>query len=202
MNAPLPTSPPPTRRSVGKWLLRIFLGCFLVAVAAPLAIAFAVLNVSGDTRALRNAVVRGDDARWQKQLELNLGSIPFTAARLALPFIDIPPDAKLAFSALRGVEFSIHELKSSQPDRARIIADADARMTKRGWDRVVAVIDGKDAVAVYVQSGPGSEISVSTLVINGRQMIAATGHGKLEPLFQLAMKKAEDEGLLDRSRTK
>jgi len=191
-------NPPPQSASVGKWLLRIFFGCFLLAVAAPLAVALAVLHVSGDTRALRNAVIKGDDARWRKQIELNIGSIPFTAARLAMPFIEMPVEAKLAISAIRGVEFSVHELESSKPDAARILKEADERMTKRGWDRVVMVRDGREAVAVYVQPGTDSELKVSVLVLEGKQMVAVTGHGRLEPLFELAMKKADDEGLLDR----
>jgi hypothetical protein len=116
-----------------------------------------------------------------------------------MPFIKIDPDVKLAVSAVHGVEFSVHELESSKPDAARILADADTRMFKRGWDRVVMVRDGAEAVAVYAQITPGSDIKVSVLVLEGRQMVAVTGHGKLEPLFELAMKKARDEGLLDRS---
>jgi hypothetical protein len=199
MNPPVINSQPaPTRASVGKWLLRIFLGCFLLAVAAPVAIAFAVLHISGDTRALRNVVIHGDDARWRKQIELNLGSLPFTAARLAMPFIDVNPEVKLAVSAVRGLELSVHELKSSEPDRARILAESDAKMTKRGWDRVVAVLDGHTAVAVYTQTDGGAALNISALILDGRQMVAVTGQGNLQPLYELAMKKAGEEGLLDR----
>jgi len=200
MNPPIINShPAPPRASVGKWLLRIFLGCFLLAVAAPVAIAFAVMHVSGDTRALRNTVIHGDDARWNKQVELNLGSLPFTLARVAMPFIEgVDPEIKMAVSAVRGLELSVHELKSSEPDRARILAEADVKMTKRGWDRVVAVLDGRTAVAVYTQTGRGNELNISALVLEGKQMVAVTGQGNLQPLYELAMKKVEEEGLLDR----
>ena len=191
---------PRAQAGTGKWLLRIFLGAFLLAVAAPVAFALAILHISGDTRALRNAAIHGDDARWKKTIELNIGSAPFTLARMALPFVKIDPVAKEAFTALRGVEFSVHELTGSEPDRARILTEADARMTRRGWDRVVAVLNKDATVAVYTQGEPGEDLRISALVLAGRQMVAVTGRGNLEPIFDLAMRKAEQEGLPRRAR--
>lgn len=185
---------------LGTWLLRIFLGCFLLAVGVPIALAVALLHLSGDTRALRNAAIEGDSATWKKRIELHVGAIPFAAARMALPFVRVDEDAKTAFSSLRSVEFSIHELTSSEPDRARVIAEADARMSRRGWDRVVAVLNRDTAVSVYTQGEPGDDLKISALVLNARHMVAVTGRGNLQPIFQLAMKKATEEGLPRRNR--
>jgi hypothetical protein len=96
------------------------------------------------------------------------------------------------------VEVSVHELTSSRPDRARILTDADARMSKRGWDRVVMVLEGQTAVAVYTQAEQSGDLKISALVLEGRQMVAVTGRGNLEPIFELAMKKAEGQGFLER----
>src|SRR5829696_4699828 len=98
---------PSPKTSLRKWLLHIFLGSFVLALAAPIALAFAVLHVSGDTRMLRNTVIHGDGATWQKQVELNVGSIPLWAARCVLPFTPAPPEAQQAFSAVRSVEVSL-----------------------------------------------------------------------------------------------
>jgi hypothetical protein len=200
MNPVAIAEPPRPRAGVGKWLLRIFLGSFLLAIAAPVAFAFALLHISGDTRALRNAAIEGDSATWKKRIELSVGSVPLAFVRMALPFVHIDEDAKTAFSSLRGVEFSVHELTSSEPDRARVIAEADARMTKRGWERAVAVLNKGAAVCVYTQGEPGDDLKISALVLNDRHMVAVTGRGNLEPIFQLAMKKAAEEGLPLRAR--
>jgi hypothetical protein len=191
----------PSKTSLRKWLLRIFLGSFVLALAAPIALAFAVLHVSGDTRMLRNTVIHGDGATWQKQVELNVGFLPLWVARCVLPFTPAPPEAQQAFSAIRSVEVSLHELRASAPDRARIIREADEKMRKRGWDRVVGVVDRETAVAVYAQpeSGRGGNIKVSVLVLDGKQMVAVTGRAKLEPIMELAMSKA-NEGFLAKHR--
>jgi hypothetical protein len=192
---------PSPKTSLRKWLLRIFLGSFVLALAAPIALAFAVLHVSGDTRMLRNTVIHGDGATWQKQVEVNVGFLPLWVARCVLPFTPAPLEAQHAFSAVRSVEVSLHELRASAPDRARIIREADEKMRKRGWDRVVGVVDRDTAVAVYAQpeSGRGGNVKISVLVLDGKQMVAVTGRAKLEPIMELAMSKA-NEGFLAKHR--
>jgi hypothetical protein len=187
--------------SLRKWLLRIFLGSFVLAVAAPVAVAFAVLHVSGETRALRNAAIHGDGLRWKKQVEVNVGSLPFWVARLVVPFTPAPPEAQQALSAVRSVEVSVHELRESNPDYGRILREADEDMRKRGWDRVVGVLDHHTAVAVYAvtESGRGGNVKVSVLVVDGKQMVAVSGRAKLEPVLELAMSKAQ-EGFLAKHR--
>jgi hypothetical protein len=188
------TSPKPSLRN---WLLRIFFGSFLLAIAIPLCLGFAVLHVSADTRALRNAVIHGDGARWKKQVEVNVGALPLWVARCVLPFTPAPPEAREAFSAIRSIEVSVHELRESHPDRARILREADDDMRKRGWDRVVGVLEHDTAVAVYMtpESGRGGTVKVSLLALNGKQMVAVSGHARLQPVLELAMAKAE-EGIL------
>ena len=190
-------NPEPSRPSagLGTWLLRIFLGCFLLAVGVPVALAIALLHLSGDTRALRDAAIEGDGATWKKRIELHVGAVPLAAVRVGLPFVHIDEDAKTAFSSLHSVEFSVHELASSEPNRARVIAEADARMSKRGWDRIVAVLNKDTAVSVYTQGAPGDDLKISALVLNDRHMVAVTGCGDPRPLLELAMKKAEEKGL-------
>jgi hypothetical protein len=180
----------------GKWLLRVFLGCFLLAVAAPVALALALLHLSGDTRTLRNAAVHGDSAQWKKKIELNVGSLPFAVGRMVLPFVKIDEEAKMAFSAVRGVEVSVHELTSSEPDRARVMNEADLRMTKRGWERAVLVLNPDAAVSVYTQGEAGSDLKISALVMAERHMVAVTGRGNLKPIFDLAMQKAGEKHFL------
>lgn len=191
------------KASLRRWLLRIFLVSFVLAIAAPVAIAMAVLHVSSDTRLLRNVAIHGDDARWKKRVEVNVGSLPLWMARFVLPFTPAPTEAQQALSAIRAVDVSVHELRGSQPDRARILREADEKMRKRGLDRVVGVLDHDTAVAVYAvpQGGSEGDMKVSVLVLDGRQMVAVSGRAKLQPLMELAMSKAE-ENILAKHRRK
>jgi hypothetical protein len=192
-----------SKTTLRKWLLRIFLGSFVLAVAAPVVLAMAVLHLSSDTRTLRNAAIYGDGAQWKRQVEVSAGALPFWAARCVLPFTPAPPEARQALDVVRSAEVSVYELSGSKPDRARILRDADANMRKRGWDRVVGVLDRDSAVAVYAipESGSGGNIKVSVLVVSGNQMVAVTGRAKLEPAIELAMSKAEN-GFLAKHRRK
>lgn len=188
---------PSPKTTLRKWLMRIFVVSLLLALAAPVAIAVAIFHVSGDTRALRNAAIHGDGAQWQKQVEANVGFLPLSIARIVLPFTPAPPEAQQAFSAIRSVEVSFHELRGSKPDLARILRDADEDMRKRGWDRVLGVVEKANVFAIYVtpDSGPAGKVKASILVIDGRQMIAATGRANLQPIMDLAVSKAEEHRL-------
>lgn len=188
---------PSSGASLGKWLLRVFLVSLVLAITAPVVLAYALLHLSSDTRALRNAAISGDGATWKKVVEVSVGSLPVGVAKMVLPFTPAPAEARQALSALRSAEVSVHELRGSEVDRARVLRDADASMKKRGWDRTVAVLDGETAVAVYVfpEGGSGGNFKISVLVLDGRQMVAVTGRGNLEPLMDLAMEKAGNEFL-------
>ena len=74
-------------------------------------------------------------------------------------------------------------------------------MRKRGWDRVVAVLERDTAVAVYAhpETGSGGNVKISVLVLDGKQMVAVSGHARLEPALELAMSKA-NEGFLAKHR--
>jgi hypothetical protein len=189
------TLTPRPRATIGTWLLRIFLGAFVLAIATPIALAVAIFHLSGDTRALRNAVVDDSSAHWKKRVEVSVGSVPLFAVRLALPLIkQIDPDIKQAATAIRGLEVSVQELVGSEPNRARIFTDADARMSKRGWDRVVGVLEHDTAVAVYVKPNPSNgDFKISALVLNEKFMVAATGSGNLNPIMEVALRKADEQ---------
>jgi len=193
--APIATVIPPRRgASIKTWLLRIFLIAFLLAIATPVAIAFALFHISGDTRALRNAVVDDTSGHWKKRIEVNIGSLPFVAARLALPFVKgMDPDIQRLATSINGVEISVQELIGSRPDRARILTEADHRMTARGWDRAVAVFEHNTAVAIYIKPSLEGDVKISALVLEHKTMIAATGHGNLKPILEVALKKANEQ---------
>lgn len=181
---------PAPKTSLKKWLLRLFLGSFLLAVLLPVVIAVAILRLSADTRTLRDAAIAESGTQWDRKIEVRAGSVPFTLARIAMPFANVPIEAQQALSALHSAEVSVHELHGGQPDRSRMITEADKRMTERGWDRLVGVVDGETVVAVYAKPIGDAKLKFSVLVLADKTMVAVSGRGDLEPIFNLAMEKA------------
>lgn len=181
---------PAPRTSLKKWLLRLFLASFLLAVLLPVVVAVAILRLSADTRTLRDAAIEESGTRWDRKIEVRAGSVPFMLARIAMPFAEVPWEAQQAISALHSAEVSVHELRGPQPDRSRMITEADKRMSKRGWDRLVGVVEGETVVAVYAKPTGEAKLKFSVLVLADKMMVAVSGRGDLAPIFNLAMEKA------------
>jgi len=127
------------------------------ALAALVLLPFVVLaagvasyfHLSSDTKALRNSLMRSASVQWRPQIVLNVGNGTLSAVRAGLSFVELDAEARAALRAIRGAEVGIYQLASGEksPDRAAMLAAADAAMNARGWDRVVGVLDGQDLVA-------------------------------------------------------
>lgn len=179
----------------GGWKIfwRVCLGLLLLMIAAPVMFAVAVLNIDGETKALKNAVISLEPDNWQKQFELDLGAAPFFLARMVAPMIkEIPPEAQAAIGAVRDAEFSIYQLKGDFPDTANVLAKADAKMEGRGYYRVTGVCERDALVAVYVHEKTKSldDLRVSVLVIADRQLITVGAEANLEQVMEFAMREA------------
>ena len=72
-----------------------------------------------------------------------------------------------------------------------MLGAADSAMNRRGWDRVVGVLDGEDMVAVYVSSKTTScrLLECCVVVFDGEQMVVASARGNLEPLLKLTQNR-------------
>ena len=60
-------------------------------------------------------------------------------------------------------------------------------MSRRGWDRLVGVVDSDQTVAVYVPARSGRELQLDAciLVVNRENLIVVSGRTDLEPLLEL-----------------
>jgi hypothetical protein len=199
MNSP---STPPVIRSSSeyRWLWVLLAVFLLMPVALAIGIA-SYFRLSSDTRALRSGLIKASGAEWRQQFAFNVGGLTCGAVRSGLSFVNLNQEARAAAQTVRGVEVSILRLSSGErpPDRATMLGAADSAMNRRGWDRVVAVLDGDDMVAVYVSSKTTScsRIECCVVVFDGEQMILASARANLQPLLDCVL---HEHGLREKIR--
>lgn len=182
------SSRPRTRRLwLWGWLAALLL-LPLVVLAAGVASYF---HLSSDTKALRYSLMKATGVKCSPQIVLNVGNVTLSAVRAGLSFVNLDAEARAALQAIRGAEVGIYRLTSEakSPDRAAMLASADAAMSARGWDRVVGVLDGGDLVAIYLpgKNASASRMKCCVVVFDGQEMVVASAQANLEPLLQCVL---------------
>jgi hypothetical protein len=175
---------PPAKRL---WLL----GILAVLLALTFVIAVEVVScfhLSSDARALRNSLIKSSGVEWRQQIALSAGGLPLCAIRAGLSFVRLDDGARAALQSVRGAEVGIYQLPSGakSPERAALLAAADAAMMARGWDRVVGVMDGQDLVAVYLPGKIASSrrMKCCLMVFDGQEMVVVSARANLEPFLK------------------
>ena len=175
-------------------MLVCVLGPFLLVGALALSV-LSYLRVGPDAAALRDSVAPTAAKGWHKQVEFGVGWFPLALARTGLRFAPLDPEARLALRAVRGADVAVYQRSSADrsPDRGALLLAADQAMTKRGWDRMVGVVDRDDLVAVYVPRKTSSprDLRACVLVLEPRQLVVVSGRANLEPLLELARNRPE-----------
>jgi len=187
-----PISAPPFIRSSSehRWLW-VLLAVFILL---PILLVFGIASyfrLSSDTRALRSGLIKASGAEWRQQFAFNVGGLTCGAVRSGLSFVNLNKEARAAVQTVRGVEVSILRLAGGEksPDCATMLGAADSAMNRRGWDRVVGVLDGEDMVAVYVSSKTTScrRLECCVVVFDGEQMVVASARANLQPLLDCGL---------------
>jgi hypothetical protein len=161
----------------------------LLVVVVVVVVSF--FHLSSDTRALRNSLIKATGVEWRQRIALNADGLTLSAVRAGLSFVHLDAGARAALQAVRGAEVGVYRLPSGakSPDRAAMLAAADAAMTDRGWDRVVGVMDGTDLVAVYLPDNTTSarRMKCCVMVFDGQEMVVVSARADLEPLVKYAL---------------
>lgn len=149
--------------------------------------------LNGQTRALRSAVIQGHAQDWERTIAFHVGGVAVPVIKTGLRFVDLPEEARLGVSAFEAAEVSIHKgFRSPDPsDLGEILERADFALARRGWNRVVGVVQEKCMVAIYVPNKlrKGGPISVSVLVLNDRDLVVGSIKGNPRPIVELIQKK-------------
>jgi hypothetical protein len=192
MNVPSEASRPETSPSrLPIWVLPLVLMLLIpVTLFAGLAaVVMTSFGLAGDSREVRNVVMQSSaDAQWKPTFEARVGVLPVILARTIVGFLDVEPEVKLGLRAFRGADVGVYELRSGKPDAARLMETVDQRMMARDLECMVRVLDGDEAVAVYVPRDMDSarRVEGTVLVISDQQMVITTVRGNLEPLLEIA----------------
>jgi hypothetical protein len=164
---------------------------------ATLAVTAARLfSAEADTRALDAAVLEAAGADRPANLQVRVGPVLITLARLVVALVpEVPEEARLALRAVRSAEVSLHQLAPSHGrlDRVSLLSRADAALAGRGLERVAGVVDGGQVVAVYVRTGStrARDLSVAVLMLDGDQLITVRARADVEALAGLARRLRE-----------
>lgn len=187
-----PVAPPRRRRRWWLWgLVGLFFTPFLLVGCIVLYLVSCV-HVSSTTRALRAVALRDIPDNWQWNISAEIGSIPIYSARLITAFAhNVPPQARIALRALHSAEVSVYSRSSSAPIQSgtRLHADADRVMNRRGWERVVGVVDTENFIVIYTPRSKGeeSDSEVTILVISEDKLVVASLNADLRPLLELGL---------------
>jgi len=199
---PLPSPRTVAPRRIAPWIVGI-LGLVLLTAALPVLVALGVwscIRVGGDARALRTAALRASGQRWDRQVEVSAGPMLLGLARLGIGFAPVERDARLALDAVRRAEVAVFKSRSGGGTDAGmpVLRAADATMTRRGWERLVGVVNDEATVAVYVPRGRSSDESLEAcvLVLNDEHLVVVSARTELMPLLELAERHQRGHGPL------
>jgi hypothetical protein len=146
-------------------------------------------RLGSETKALRQAMMGATPNQWEKQVAVNVGSLTLGLIRAGTRFLDLPPEARAALSALRGANVGVYQLQSDRfsGDRLAILAQADRAMKARGWERVVGVVEREELVAIYLPRKGGSTGSIRCClgVLDDRHLVIVSARGNLDPLIDV-----------------
>jgi hypothetical protein len=186
MNAPAP----PSHHRYWPWLLGLVLSPF-VALAIVTVGAF---RLNREAAALRREIVSATGGGWHTKIQFSVGPAILGAVRACVACIhDVPPEARAALRSVRFASVGVYE-RSAAVELAQcdgLLAEADRLMARRGWTRIVGVIDAKDTVLIYLpvneQQAEPSRLCLA--VYSGRELVLVSAGFDGHELAELALRE-------------
>jgi len=181
------------RLQAGYVVLAVIL-LFLTACAIGIV---GVFHLSSESTVLRQSVMGSVAGNWDKKIAIHVGWVVTTLVRGGSHFFNLPQEPRAALDAVHACDVGVYNLREEpgSVERGAILTRADKAMARRGWDRVVGVVQENQLVAVYL---PHKKLSLknvrcSVLVFSGRDLVVVSGRGNVEPLLALAQEHMEPE---------
>jgi len=161
-----------------------------VLIALPIYAVSSLLHIRSSARIMPavslEAVAPSSD--WRRQVEINIGPTSLGLARLVAAFADLDEMDDIACAALRGihhVQVSVYQARhpSTKNGRKSFLAGTSARVGE-SWQRVVGVLDGDDAVAVFIPSDleASGAIEICVVVCSDDTLVVAATEAELDTL--------------------
>ncbi len=190
----LGSSPSAPRTHLRLFWLVVALGCLPLVLTG-------CFQASNDTRALRAVLLENAEAQPDTQISFAVGSVALGLTRCGSWFVDLPPEARAGLAAARSAEVSVSEFGGRRgPGNPRnVLAKADRLMTEKGWEKMVTVLDRREAVLLYAKPAGlfEDQLRVTVVVMNEKELILVAAQAKLDPLLKLVEAQlAKERGVL------
>jgi hypothetical protein len=194
---PAPQPPAPRRRL---WLwVTLGAGLCLTPFALLGIAAVSYLTLDRDVRTLRHHVMAATDADWCTKAQVSVGRVTLGMVGQALRFVDHKDveDARLALRSVKHASVGVYERSSDRQEWSseELFVKTDRAMQKRGWTRLVGVVDKREAVLVYVQDDvdEGEPITLCIAVASGRELVVVSTSVDPDALGDLVARHAGDQ---------
>lgn len=196
-----PTPPAPRRRRIWPWVLGISLVCLSPFVLLGIAAA-SVMTLHRDAAVLRKHVMAATDANWCTKVQFSVPNIVLGAVRTGMSLVHTShakefEDAKIALKAVSGVSVGVYKLdepRQAEWSREQLFVETDKAMQKRGWTRMVGVVDRRDTVLVYVPQDLDADepVDICVAVVNGSELVVCSTTVDFDQIVKLAERHMKD----------
>ncbi len=152
-----------------------------------------------DLRMVRNEIERQyPDAEFKKQIELSLGPVSMTFARLVTRFVPEANEYSGYLKDVKRVEVAVYEA-DHVPDMEEIKLPhrIQKMMDSEGWETMVRVREDSELVWVAYRSKRDRIRQIYVMVLSDSELVLVRAEGNLDRLAQKAM---EDHNFMDEFR--
>lgn len=164
----------PSRHRVWPWILAILFAICLL----PVVIVATHIGLSSEARVLRDELKTATGSTWSTRVQLSSGPVLIPAVRAVASFCNIEDEARCALAAVRSASVGVYELDRAggSLDLGSALASLDARMSSRGWERLVTVIDNNENVVIYTKPGESwnSKMRVCLGVVTEKELVVVS----------------------------
>lgn len=170
---------------------------FTAIIMVPTILAVSVvscLGLGGEAKTLRNSMMESSSLNCERKIEVSVGGLLFTLARIGVSFFDVPPEVRAGIKTVREARVGVYEVKHGRGEirASELLESADRAMSDCKWERFVTVVNRNELVAIYTpkETDSSRELEVSVVVLNENEMVIVSARANPEPLFKLAMREA------------
>jgi hypothetical protein len=192
------SSSPAPRRHVWRWVF-LGLGICLAPFVILAAVAASYLGLESNAALLRKQVMAATDTHWETKVQMSIGRVTLGAIRTGLVFVHKKEiaEARQALKAVQHASVGVYERGSMGGNwsRKELFSQTDASMQKRGWTRLVGVVDKDDTVLVYVPKDAADDemMEVCLAVISGKELVVVSTRMDMDAINEIVQKHAFDD---------
>ena len=181
------TDLPKNRRIATTRLVLLILGVMLGLCALGI---WRCFHTSTALSVLRKSIESSVEHTIHPRFSFNAGFLIFGLARTTCSFLSVPPEITVGLQTIRGVETSICQWDTmlKPRDYVPVIEKVDKDMQRRGWERMVTVIEEGVLVLVFntTKNQSPKDQQYCVVVSEGNTLILASVRGNWNPLMAYA----------------